>query len=462
MIRAKFFTRTALGLTLALGLAAGAASPVLAKDKDKKPAEVKISPTKPFIPGYVAAKNAIEAASKRADVLAARQKCTDAIAAMNNAKGKKAQADAKVNYDAASAALITILAPERVVVDKASVAATSADDKYLAGQLQLNLGNLAFDKQLQRSGIKLQIESGKISATDLPKYYGILGSLEMEQKDYASARVSLKTAIDGGYTEGGMLVKLADSYIRDNQPAAGLKILQDAVVKAGPSAPEDWMRYGVATAYRAKLPQDAATFASELVANYPTTENWSLAIAVVRDLFKFQGQDQIDLLRLMQRTKSFLEERDYVEYIQSADPKRLPGEALKIINEGLAAGKLRADDAFVIDSKSQAMGRIAADKASLPALERDARAAGASAATASSAGDAFLSYDMPAKAEEMYRLALTKPGVDTTRVLIRLGIAQVDQAKYADAQANFAKVTDARAPIAQLWSTYAKNKIAGK
>ena len=164
----------------------------------------------------------------------------------------------------------------------------------------------------------------------------------------------------------------------------------------------------------------------------------------------------------MERTKSFLEERDYVEYIQSADPKRLPGEALKIINEGLAAGKLRANDAFVIDSKSQAMGRIAADKASLPVLERDARAAGATAATASSAGDAFLSYDMPVKAEAMYQIALTKPGVDTTRVLIRLGIAQVDQAKYADAQANFAKVTDARAPIAQLWSAYAKNKIAGK
>ena len=462
MIRAKFFTRTALGLSLALGLAAGVATPVLAKDKAPKPAEAKIAPTKAFIPGYAAAKAAIETASKRADIVAARQKVTDAITATNSAQGKKAQADAKANYDAASAALIAMLAPERAIVDKASIAATSADDKYLAGQLQLSLGNLAFDKTLQRSGIKLQIDSGKIPAADLPKYYGILGSLEMEQKDYASARVSLKIAIDGGYTEGGMLVKLADSYIRDNQQAAGLKILQEAVVKAGPSAPEDWMRYGVATAYRAKLPQDAATFASELVGAYPTTENWSLAIAVVRDLFKFQGQDQIDLLRLMERTKSFIEERDYVEYIQSADPKRLPGEALKIINQGLAAGKLRANDEFVIDSKAQATGRIAADKASLPALERDARAASATAATASAAGDAFLSYDMPVKAEEMYKIALTKPSVDTTRVLIRMGIAQVDQGRYADAQANFAKVTDARAPIAQLWSAYATNKIAGK
>ena len=461
MIPAKFFTRTALGLTVALGLAAGAALPALAKDKDKK-VEVKISPTKPFIPGYVAAKDAIEKASKRPDVLAARQKVTDAITAINNAQGKKAQADAKTRYDAALAELVTLLAPERAIVDKASAVATNMDDKYLAGQLQLNLGNLAMDKALQRSGIQLQIGSGKIAAADVPKYYGILGSLEMELKDYAAARTSLKAAINGGYTEGNLQVKLADSYIRDNQPAAGLKLLQEAVVKAGPAAPEDWMRYGVAVSYRAKLPQDAATFASELVGNYPTTENWSLAIAVVRDLFKFQGQDQIDLLRLMERTKSFLEERDYVEYIQSADPKRLPGEALKIINQGLAAGKLRANDAFVIDSKAQANGRIGADKASLPTLERDARAAAATAATASSAGDAFLSYDQPAKAEEMYKIALTKSGVDTTRVLIRLGIAQMDQGKYAEAQANFAKVTDARMPIAQLWSAYAKNKLAGK
>lgn len=42
----------------------------------------------------------------------------------------------------------------------------------------------------------------------------------------------------------------------------------------------------------------------ELVNNYPSTENWALAVSVVRDLGKFQQQEQIDLLRLMERTKA--------------------------------------------------------------------------------------------------------------------------------------------------------------
>ncbi|MFM5923143.1 MAG: hypothetical protein ACKOPG_03010, partial [Novosphingobium sp.] len=101
-----------------------------------------------------------------------------------------------------------------------------------------------------------------------------------------------------------------------------------------------------------------------------------------------------------------------------------------------------------------------ADKASLPGLERDARAANGTAATAMAAGDAFLSYDDAAKAEAMYQIALAKPGIDAPRALTRLGIAQTDLGKYADAQATFAKVTGIRVPIAQMWSAYAKSKAA--
>ena len=60
----------------------------------------------------------------------------------------------------------------------------------------------------------------------------------------------------------------------------------------------------------------------------------------------------------------------------------------------------------------------------------------------------------------MYKIALTKPGVDTPRALTRLGIAQTDLGRYAEAQETFAKVTGPRVPIAQLWSAYAKSKMA--
>jgi Flp pilus assembly protein TadD len=97
----------------------------------------------------------------------------------------------------------------------------------------------------------------------------------------------------------------------------------------------------------------------------------------------------------------------------------------------------------------------------LPGLERDARAGNATAATVSGAGDAFLSYGDAAKAEALYTIALGKAGVDSPRVLTRLGIAQVDQGKAAEAQATFAKVQGPRKPIAQLWSAYAASKAGG-
>ena len=91
-------------------------------------------------------------------------------------------------------------------------------------------------------------------------------------------------------------------------------------------------------------------------------------------------------------------------------------------------------------------------------LIADARAATASAATAMAGGDAFLSYGQAAKAEELYQLALAKPGADTPRLLTRLGIAQADAGNYADAQATFGKVTGPRQPMAQLWQVYVAQK----
>ena len=462
MIRAKFFARTALGLALAAGAIVGTAVPVMAKDKAPAASVPKLSPSKTFIPVYVAAKNAIEAADKRADVVAARGQVTAAQATLKAAQGKTAQAAAKAQLDAAVAAASTLLTPEKAAAGQAAAAAVNTDDKYLAGQLMLNVGTMASDLVLQRRGIQLEIDSGRIGVADLGKYHMVAGNIAMDLKDFAAARTSFMAANAAGSPASEALISLSDAYIKDNQAAAGLKVLNDAVVKAGPAAPEGWMRFGIATAYRAKLPTEATIFANELVAAYPSKDNWSLAIAVVRDLYQYQGHDQIDLLRLMDRTKSYSEERDFVEYIQAATKRGMPGEALKVIDTGITSGLLKTNDQFVIDAKRESAGRVGADRASLPKQEADARSARATALSVVAAADTLLSYDQAAKAEDLYIIALTKPGVDNTRVYLRLAIAQIDQGKYAAAQTNLAKVNDARSPIAKLWSAFAAGKLAGK
>ena len=212
MLRAKFFARTALGVALAMGVAAGTASPVWAKDKPKDaPKEAKLTPSKAFIPVYVAAKSALEAAGKRPDVMAARQAAADAQTALKAAQGKSAKAAAQARYDAAAKAVGPLLLAEKAAVDKTVATATNVDDKFLAGQLMLSLGTTALDLSMQRQGVQMQLDTGKIGAADKPKYLMVLGNLAMDMKDYAVARASFKAASDAGAGPGEALINLADA-----------------------------------------------------------------------------------------------------------------------------------------------------------------------------------------------------------------------------------------------------------
>jgi hypothetical protein len=200
------------------------------------------------------------------------------------------------------------------------------------------------------------------------------------------------------------------------------------------------------------------------VATDPSPINWLGAGQLVREFGNFTKEESLDLGRLFLRTGALdtdpkYTSREFIEYIQAADPRRLPGEVQKVAELGIAKGALLTSDPFVTDSLTQAKGRVAADKASLAALEKDGRAS-PNGKSAVATADAYLSYGEDAKAEEMYQIALTKGGIDTDRALTRLGIAQVDLGKTAEAQATFAKVGGVRAPLAKLWSVYASKKTA--
>jgi broad specificity phosphatase PhoE len=310
----------------------------------------------------------------------------------------------------------------------------------------------------------MMIDSGKAPPENLPQLQFFLGQTSYDQKDLAGAQRSLEAAIAGGYRQNDVEALLAQSYISDNKIPQGLAVLRraiDAKVAAGAKAPENWYRAGLGAAYRGKLPDQAAYFSSALVRQYPTAQNWAGAITVLRDTANYQPSELIDLLRLMGRTNSYAEERDYIEYIRAADPRRYPGEVLDVIAAGTASGKLKPTNVTVVDAKDVANRAVGTDKASLPAMERDARAASASATRVVATGDTFLSYGQPDKAIEFYTLAQSKPGVDLPLVLTRLGIAQVDKGDYAGAQATFAKVAGPRKPLAELWSIYAAQKAAG-
>ena len=431
----RVLSRPAVAAVLAAGVLAAAATPAQAQRRQQQQEQKQ----EPVSPGF-------------AKVAAPIQK------AINDAKTRANVVAAKGNAAALSAAL----AAEKGMVAPLLAAATTPQDKYTAGQFVLAIGQMAEDPALVRQGLATMIESGKAPNNGQLQFF--LGQTAFQLKDYAAAQAAWQAAMTAGYRDNDIDALLAQSYLSGGQVPQGLDVLRraiDAKAAAGTTPPENWYRVGLGAAYRAKLVDQVAYFSNGLARHYPNKQNWAGAITVLRDTANYAPQDNLDLMRLMGRTDSFMEERDYIEYLEAADPRRFPGEVANVIAAGTASGKLKSST-FVTEARATATSRAAADRASLPTLERDARAASASATTATAAADTFLSYGDAAKAADLYAVALTKSGADLPRIYTRLGIAQVDKGDYAGAQASFAKVEGPRKPMAQLWSIYAAQKAAGK
>lgn len=469
MVRAKIFARTAMGLALAMGVAVGGFTAAEAKDKKQEQKEPEYKPSEKFVKAYVPAAKAIEAAVKRPDVVAQRQKVIAAANAVNSAPDKAGKEAALVNFNAEIATLQGLVKPEMALVETAIAAVGNADDKFLAGQLLISIGNLSIDKKAQIRGLRMQLDSGKVPAASVPEIHATIGQLALSVKDYPTAQAEFAAAIDGGYTKDDPGIDLVDAFVWGGNPAGGVQAIHALVEKKGAAIPEKWIGYALDIAYKAKLPEDVVKLSADLVTYYPTQRNWAAANSYVRLMYHYAGQDRLDMLRLTERTNSFIEGGDYVDYVVYAGPNRLPAEVLKIIDLGLKSGMINLNTSLdgsatntVGKAQAQAQGRLPEDKGLLAIQEKDARGPKGTATLAASAGDAYLSHGMAAKAEEMYLLALTKPGVDAGRVNLRLGIALADQGKFPEAIAAFSKVSDSRAPIAQLWIVYVRNKQAGK
>lgn len=452
--RGSLISRAALSAALALGVATGGmilATPAMAaKEKKQEGPKIEFSPD--FAKAAAELDKTIAEASKNSAVAAATAK-------LKAAQTPEAKAAAGAEVDAA-------LGGAKAKLPAVTAAATTPGDKLKAGELARNVGVLTDDLALNHQGLTMMIDSGVVAPEQLGQLQFLAGVTAYQKRDYAGAVKYLKPAMDSGFKDpqGLLPTVLADAYKKTNNSGAALGLAQQelqAAKASGAKPSETAIRTALQAAYDAKQSASAFDLAAQLVQNYPAPSSWNAAITVVRAMSPLQTQDNLDLMRLMARTGAMDDRTDYVEYIQNADPRRLPGETLKVIDAGLSSGKITASDSFVAEAKQIATGRLNADKASLPGLERDARAGSASEATVSGAADAFLSYGQPAKAEEFYKIALSKPGSDKNRVMTRLGIAQIDQGKAAEAQQSFSQVQGARAPIAKLWSAYAASKGGG-
>lgn len=339
----------------------------------------------------------------------------------------------------------------------------SADEKNFAGSLIFNAGVQTGNQALQLQGVSLMIESGKVPPENAGRFNFIAYQLANIAGQYARSRDYLQTAIDLNFrTEQvqlpDMQIAMAESYISEERYQDGVDNIINAIVSAEAmdrEVPEGWYRRGVQLSYDNELVPEVYTILQGWLIDYPSQDSWQNSTGIVRNLNTLDAGQMLDMMRLAHRVGVMTTKYDYIDYVEAADARKLPGEVKRIIEEGYNTGLVSRDDIDVADALVIANDRIDTDKADLPLLEADARLPDASFRTVVAAGDALLSYEDYAGAEVMYTKALEISDLEQDKILTRLGIAQIEQSKLSEATVTLGRVGGIRFPIAQLWIAHA-------
>jgi hypothetical protein len=358
----------------------------------------------------------------------------------------------------------------------AQAAAKTDDDRYIVAALQLQMEATklqdarAANQQVSEAGLKAPLDAlivnPKTPAVDVAKYNYQLGILAANSKDNAGAIQYFQRAQQLGYNDPNLPLQMVKLKMDSGDIAGGAAELEkaiDAQVAAGQKPSEDLYKYAIAQTNKKRLGPQTAGWIKKWVVAYPTRQNWRDGIVTYgmtqQSAVTLDKGQKVDLYRLMRASKSLADQYDYETYAQWTYDMGLPFEAKAVLEEGKASGKIPASSASANDLMRVANQAIATE-GSLAPVEAKAKA-GANGRIALNTGDAYMGMGNWAKAVELYRVALTKGGVDADVVNTHLGIALANSGDKAGAKAAFAEVKGApRTEIASLWTVYLDNPPA--
>lgn len=331
--------------------------------------------------------------------------------------------------------------------------ATGNDAKHFVAQYLYQTGVKMNDYKAQADALQLLAASPKTAQTELPGIQSQLGVIAFNYlRDLPLAERALTRKIELTPNDAESISNLGRVKREMKKPQEALPLFRRAIqvqTAAGQKAPETWHKLALDIAYTAKSPE-AMAVSRDLVAAYPTQQNWRDALLIYRELAKPDEATLIDTFRLMRASKSLNGERDYLAYALDVDKIGLPGEAKAVLEEGVGTRMLDNSKADVKSFISAATKRAADDRSSINAEASKVLASG-SGSSALKIGDALLGHSDYAKAADLYRAAIQKGGVDANVANTRLGIALALAGRKAESETAFKAVTGARAELANYW-----------
>jgi tetratricopeptide (TPR) repeat protein len=341
-------------------------------------------------------------------------------------------------------------------VAAAQAVATTKEDKFLVGRLQLTAAIAAKDNAATSAAIDTMAASGYLEPAKSAALYIGLGGTYFNNKEYPQAAAAYQKAmsLDPSNTEAPAL--LGESLFAQGQKAQAAAAFQRAVQVRNASAQkadEALLKRAVAVAYDAQSPI-AMELARQWVSAYPSAGSWGDTIAIYTNISHPDVEGRLDLLRLMQATGSLKTGGEYAQFARAAAEQNNFNEAQAVFDAGIAAKLIDPKSAEYSDL---VQGLKAKPKATAADLETATKQA-ASGNALVRIGDRYLAMGNQPKAVEIYKMALAKPGTDLAVANLHLGMALAKAGDKAGATAALNAVTGPRADIAKLWLTYVNQK----
>jgi len=341
-------------------------------------------------------------------------------------------------------------------VAAAQAVASTKDDRYLIGQLQLKAALAAKDNAATTAAIDTIAASGYLDAAKIAELYVSLGSTMYNNKQYPQAVAAFQKAAAANPSNPEATTLLGEALFAQGQKAEAVSAFQRAVqarVAAGQKPDEALIKRAVGVAYEAQSPA-AVDLARQWVAAYPSNASWSDAIAIYRNLSHPDIEGTLDLLRLMNAMGALKGAGEYGLYARAASEQNNFNEAQAVLDAGIAAKVVNPTSAEFRDLVGGLKTKPKATAADLAAATKSAQ----SGMALLRIGDRYYAMGDYAKAVELYKMSMGKPGVDTAVANLHIGMALTRAGDKAGATAALNAVTGPRAEIAKFWLAYLNQK----
>lgn len=325
--------------------------------------------------------------------------------------------------------------PEKMFLERLSVVAAMNAQKF----------------DLAASSLEYLLQSKELSAADRLTLTETMVSVSQRNKDHAKVvQWARRYAQDGGKNQRVHTMKVQALALQGLHKEV-VQEMQDAYKTAGYQAEEAELRI---YAFSQKQLKDDAGYVNtlaQLVTRFPNKDYWTDLLNAMGRVPGISARTQLDVSRLMEAAGTMQEGEDFIDTAQFAIKAGLPHEALRVLDQGQAAGLYKGTlTSQAAKVKQQAQQRATEDDKATKSLSL----ASDNGPMLVQLGDVLLSKGQWVEAAEAYQKALSKGGLKReadARLHCGMALFKAKQTEQAKAMLQSVSGDASATMMAGLW-----------